>query len=56
MASNGLPPRVTAGLYIAAGVLFIAGAVASQRIAFGGVGAAFIVLGIAILVRQRPRN
>ncbi|GAB3506171.1 MFS transporter [Pseudoxanthomonas daejeonensis] len=53
MASNGLPHRVTAGLYIAAGVMFIAGAVASQRLAFGGVGVAFIVLGVAIVVRQR---
>lgn len=53
MASNGLPPRLTAGLYIAAGAMFVAGALASQRIAFSGVGAAFIALGVAILVRQR---
>lgn len=53
MASNGLPPRVTAGLYIAAGVMFFVGALASQRIAFSGVGVAFIALGAAILVRQR---
>ena len=56
MASNGLSPRLTAGLYIAAGVMFIAGAVASQRIAFSGVGVAFIALGAAILVRQRKRG
>ncbi|HET6396057.1 MAG TPA: MFS transporter [Pseudoxanthomonas sp.] len=53
MASNGLSHRVTAALYIAAGAMFIAGALASQRIAFSGVGLAFIALGVAILVRQR---
>ncbi len=53
MASNGLSPRLAAGLYIAAGVMFIAGALASQRIAFSGVGVAFIALGVVMLVRQR---
>jgi hypothetical protein len=53
MSSKGLPPRLAAGLYIAAGVMFIAGAVASQRIAFSGVGVAFIALGVVMLVRQR---
>lgn len=57
MTSNGLPPRVSAGLYIAAGAMFIAGALASRHIAFSGVGVAFIALGVAMLVRQRkPRD
>ncbi|MBB6064650.1 MFS transporter [Pseudoxanthomonas broegbernensis] len=53
MSSKGLPPRVTAGLYIAAGVFFLLGALASRQIAFSGVGVAFIALGAAMLVRQR---
>ena len=53
MASNGLSPHVAAWLYIAAGALFVVGALASQRIAFTGVGVAFIALGAVMLLRQR---
>ena len=53
MTSNGLPPNLSAWLYIAAGVLFVIGALASQRVAFSGVGAAFVALGVAMLLRQR---
>ena len=53
MGSNGLPPNLSAWLYIAAGVMFVAGAIASQRIAFTGVGVAFIALGAVMLLRQR---
>ena len=52
MASNGLSPHVAAWLYIAAGALFVVGALASQRIAFSGVGVAFIALGAVMLLRQ----
>ena len=53
MSSNGLPPNLAAWLYIAAGALFVADAFASGRIAFSGVGLAFVVLGAVILLRQR---
>ena len=53
MDSKGLPPRVTAGLYAAAGVLFVIGAFAGGRPAFSGVGVAFIALGAVMLLRQR---
>ncbi|WP_144409338.1 MFS transporter [Pseudoxanthomonas suwonensis] len=53
MPSKGLPPRVAAGLYIAAGAMFIVGALTSRQIAFSGVGVAFIALGVVMLVRQR---
>ena len=53
MTSNGLPPNLSAWLYIAAGVLFVIGALASQRVAFSGVGAAYVALGVAMLLRQR---
>ena len=33
--------------------MFVAGAIASQRIAFTGVGVAFIALGAVMLLRQR---
>ena len=56
MGSNGLPPNLSAWLYIAAGVMFVAGAIASQRIAFTGVGVAFIALGAVMLLRQRKRG
>ena len=55
MDSKGLPPRVTAGLYAAAGVLFVIGAFAGGRPAFSGVGVAFIVLG-ALVYWRRDRN
>jgi hypothetical protein len=53
MASPGLPPRLSAALYAAAGVLFVAGALASGRPAFSGVGIAFIVLAALIAVRGK---
>ena len=53
MGSNGLPPNLSAWLYIAAGALFVAGAIASQRIAVTGVGVAFSALGAVMLLRQR---
>ena len=56
MASNGLPPRVTAGLYAAAGVLFVIGAFAGGRPAFSGVGVAFIVLGALVYWRSGRRQ
>jgi len=56
VASNGLPPHVAAWLYIAAGVLFVIGAVAGKRIGFSAVGVAFIALGAAILLRQRKNR
>ena len=56
MASNGLPAQVTAWLYIAAGVLFVIGAIASQRLTFSGVGIAFVALGAMMLARQRKNR
>ena len=53
MTSRGLPPNVSAWLYICAGGLFVIGAFASQRIAFSGVGVAFVALGAVMLLRQR---
>lgn len=56
MSSKGLSPRLAAGMYIAAGVLFVVGALASGRIAFSGVGIAFVALGAVMLARQRKRQ
>jgi 4-amino-4-deoxy-L-arabinose transferase-like glycosyltransferase len=56
MASPGLPPRLSAALYAAAGVLFILGAFASGRPAFSGVGIAFIVLAALIALRGKRRD
>ena len=56
MGSNGLPPNIAAWLYIAAGVMFVAGAIASQRIAFTGVGVAFIALGALVDWRNVRRQ
>ena len=56
MDSKGLPPRVTAGLYTAAGVLFVIGAFAGGRPAFSGVGVAFIALGALVYWRNGRRQ
>ncbi|KAF1697787.1 MFS transporter [Pseudoxanthomonas koreensis] len=53
MTSKGLPPRVAAGMYFLAGVLFVAGALAAQRPGFAAVGVAFALLGAAMWLRQR---
>ena len=45
--------RRTSGVGLVTGALFVAGAIASQRIAFTGVGVAFIALGAVMLLRQR---
>lgn len=55
MSQSPLSPHLSAALYIAAGVMFVAGAFASDRIAFSVVGLAFIGLGIAMIVRQRRK-
>jgi hypothetical protein len=52
MENKGLPPRVTAALYGAAGVLFIIGAIHGGRPAFSAVGVAFLVLAALIYLRR----
>ncbi len=53
MTSKGLPPQLAAGMYFLAGVLFVVGALAAQRPGFAAVGGAFILLGVALWLRQR---
>ncbi|KAF1700653.1 MFS transporter [Pseudoxanthomonas suwonensis] len=52
MENKALPPRVTAALYGAAGVLFIIGAIHGGRPAFSAVGVAFLVLAALIYLRR----
>lgn len=56
MSTPSLPPSLSGGLYLVAGVLFVAGAVSSRHYAFGGVGVAFIALGVAMIVRARRQQ
>ena len=55
MSPKPLPSLPSAPPYTAAGAMFVVGAFASDRIAFSGVGIAFIALGATMLVRQRRK-
>ncbi|MHC9085238.1 MFS transporter [Luteimonas sp. RIT-PG2_3] len=55
MSPEPMPSHLSATLYIVAGAMFVVGAFASDRIAFSGVGIAFIALGVTMLVRQRRK-
>lgn len=52
MENKGLPPRATAALYGAAGVLFILGAVHGGRPGFSAVGVAFLALAVLVWLRR----
>lgn len=53
MTRPSLPPGLSGSLYLAAGVLFLVGAIASRQIGFSIVGIAFVGLGIAMIARDR---
>ncbi|RRN57284.1 MFS transporter [Pseudoxanthomonas sp. SGNA-20] len=56
MENKGLPPRATAALYGAAGVLFILGAVHGGRPGFSAVGVACLALVVLVWLRRDRGN
>lgn len=51
--TSTISPKLAAGLFIAAGVMWCAAAWMGDQVAFYGVGAMFVILGLANLARAR---